>query len=650
MEKAVKQVRRWWSLSDRKAWREAPDAPPDARPAPPPRGNPPPPTEPPWAALLKAAGVPRSLTYPTTTLSRILDQAAERFGGATALIYGQKRWTYAELVEQVERMAGALIGLGVRRGDRVLLAIPNCPEYVISFFAIQRLGAIVVNVGPLMGADDLRAAVSLTTPRVAIGLDLQEHALVGAAGHSTLETLVWVSLQSYQTVLKRVGYQFKLWQHHHVGHNGNGDGNGHQPHNGAPVRRATPPAAHVRIGELLRHAPCRKALPQPDIDRAAVLQPTGGTTGTLKLAELTHRGLLANATQVSTWMHCTPGQERILAVLPMFHVYGLTTCLIAGIFNAATLVLATRFEVGETLEALREQRPTVFPLVPAICDAISDRLESDPSEGTLKDLRICMSGAAPLPRATAERFNRLTGGVVIEGYGLSEASPVTHANLPGAERAGSIGLPMPDTRVRVVDLDDGRTDVPPGQPGEMLIAGPQLMYGYYANPEQTARALTADERGDLWLHTGDVVRVDADGYTYVLDRKKDMIIRSGLKIYPAKVEAVLRAHARVADVAVVGRADPVHTQSVVAVVVLKPVEGKSNGANHLADELRALCRNHLAPYEVPQAFEFVAQLPRSPLGKLLKRELRKGPSEAEPPPTAQPAGKAAVNAGDEYAI
>ena len=607
--------------------------------------------EPPWLGQLDRAGIPRSLVYPSTTLGRILDQSADRFADATALVYVDLRWTYRELLSQVNRTAGALASLGVRRGDRVLMTLPNCPEFVTVFFAAQKLGAVVVNAGPLMGADDLRTVMSMTTPRAAVGLDLQAATLCEAGRRSTVEHWVWVSLQGYQSMFKRLGYQFKLWQSHgpHPNDAAHPPGNaGHGPCE----------AQHASLAHLLERAPARPPSVEPDPRRTAVLQATGGTTGTLKLAELTHRGLLANATQASVWMGCRMGQERILAILPMFHVYGLTTCLVTGIYSASTLILATRFIVDETLDLARKHRPTIFPLVPAICDALSDRIEKEQEKERnhkngkngkdgrsgnhgpghrIEELRVCMSGAAPLPVASAERFNRLTGGTVIEGYGLTEASPVTHCNLVGRAKAGSIGLPLPDTRVRIADLDDPTRDVPVGEPGEMLVNGPQVMGGYFANPEGTNNALVTDAHGDVWLRTGDLARCDEEGFFYVVGRKKDMIIRSGMKVYPGKVEKVLLTHPKVADAAVVGRPCPVHTETVVAVVVLSGVSGgapEPGQLRQLTDELRSLCREHLAPYEVPQVIEFTDKLPRNALGKLLKRELRKGPAgpqACEPP-------------------
>ena len=633
----IDSIRRWWSNGTAVASAGA-----NAVGEPHPDGNghapPAPPVESPWLKQLDRAEIPRSLVYPSTTLGRILDQSAERFGDATAVVYGATRWTYAELLAQVNRTAGGLASLGVRRGDRVLLTLPNCPEMVTTFLAIQKLAAVAVNVGPLMGADDLTTVMTMTAPRVAVGLDLQAPLLERAGQGSTVEHWLWVSLQAYQPVLKRLGYQYKLWQ----GRNGHGER-----------------AQHVELSELLAQAPARPPTVEPDPERVAVLQATGGTTGTLKLAQLSHRGLLANATQVSTWMNCRAGQERFLAVLPMFHVFGLTTCLVAPVFNASSMVLMTRFNAPEMLDLVRRERTTVVPVVPAICAALCDELERQEKKDhrkppPLDSVRLCVSGAAPLPPAAIERFAKVTGAPVIEGYGLTEASPVTHVNLLGKPRAGSIGLPMPDTRIRIVDPDSDPNhprDVAPGEPGEMLISGPQLMLGYFANPEQTRNALMTDEEGDVWLRTGDIARMDEEGFFYILDRKKDMIIRAGLKVFPAKVEAVLRKHWRVADAAVVGRADAVKTETVVAVVVATaalPHTDKSAPAPTaeqdqalLAEELRVLCREHLAPYEVPQVFEFTTALPRSPLGKLLKRELRKAPATPPPTPPPQPSQETA---------
>jgi long-chain acyl-CoA synthetase len=578
-----------------------------------------PPVEPAWFAQLDREGIPRTLRYPTTSLARIVDQAAERFGDIPALVYNNTRLTYAELLRRINRMAGGLSRLGVRRGDRVLLALPNCPEYVISFFAIQKLGAVLINAGPLMGADDLASVVALTNPRVVIGLDLQAPKLVGAAKGSSIDHFIWVTLQSYQTLIRRLGYQIKLWQ-------------GREKSNGSPIHHST-------LAELMENAPAKPPTIEPSPDAVALLQPTSGTTGVIKLAQLSHRNMLANAMQIAAFMSTRDGQERVLTVLPMFHVYGLTTGLINPIFSAMTVVLMTRFDTEETMDVLLRERPTVFPMVPAICDALSNEIERrELPAPALPGLRACISGAAPLPREMAERFEKLSGARVVEGYGLSESSPVTHANPISRPRYGSIGLPMPDTHCRVIDLTEPPRDVAMGQPGELLVSGPQVMSGYFGNPEETRRALWTDEHGRVWLRTGDIVRMDEDGFFQVLDRKKDMIIRSGLKVYPTKVEKVLLTHARVADVAVIGRADPVHTEVVVAFVSLKPAPKPAGPPRDpqvereaLVTELKAMCREHLAPYEVPAQVRFIDAIPRSALGKVLKKELRQLPQELPEP-------------------
>jgi long-chain acyl-CoA synthetase len=437
---------------------------------------------------------------------------------------------------------------------------------------------------------------------VVIGLDLEAAKLVGAANGSSCQRFVWITLQSYQPLVRKLGYQFKLWQ--------------------GRERAAGAAAQHTTMTQLCQTAPARPPTVEPHPGAAAVLQPTSGTTGTVKLAQLSHRSLLANAMQVDVWMGAREGQERVLTLLPMFHVYGLMIGLIHPIFCAATITLMTRFDAAPTVDVLEQQRPTVFPLVPAICAALSRELECRARRVAAPALR-CISGAAPLPSEVAQRFEQLTGARVVEGYGLTEASPVTHVNPLSRPRHGSIGLPMPDTLCRIVDLDRGEREVAPGEPGELLVAGPQIMSGYFGNPEETRRALSTDEQGRTWLRTGDVARMDEHGFFQILDRRKDMINRSGLKVYPAKVEKVLRTHHGVADVAVIGRADPLHTEAVAAIIALQSPVRDPGG---LVGELEALCREHLAPYEVPSTFEFTDGIPRSALGKVLKKELRRLPA------------------------
>lgn len=548
-------------------------------------------------------GAAMTLNYPGATLGRLLDQSAQRYPDNPALTYCDLHWSYRELLEQVNRVAGGLAQLGVRRGDHVLLALPNCPEFVATFLAAQKLGAIVVNAGPLIGADDLRKLYELTQPTAVVGLDLQATMLKRAAHDRKQIHWVWVSLQGYQTMWRRFGYRIKLWRT--------------RDHDARAVRHTD---RQIVWPKLLAQAPSRPPTIPITPDDVAVLQPTGGTTGVFKVAKLTHRNLTCNALQTSVWGSLQQGQERVLGVLPMFHVYGLMTCLVAPIFNAALMLPVTRLNMAQLLEIIHKHQPTVTPLVPAIIEMMCDHLQAHPNHAICDVIHRSMvtSGAAPLTPDTAARFEQVVGAPIVQGYGLTEASPVTHANPAHAPRAGSIGLPLPDTLVRLIDLDDPSREAAPGEPGEMLVSGPQIFDGYYHNDAETAKVIDVDAKGRRWLHTGDVVRIDRDGYCHVVDRRKHMIIRGGLKVWPGKVEEVLKSHAMVRDVAVIGRFDAVHTETVTAVIVLKQSKTDTDA---LVDELCHFCRKRLAPYETPSRFEFVEQLPRTGLGKLQKHAI-----------------------------
>ncbi|MEX0741358.1 MAG: AMP-binding protein, partial [Phycisphaeraceae bacterium] len=398
------------------------------------------------AGIYSRLGVPRSLNYPSTTLGRLLDQTADRFAESPALIYQDQTWTYQQLLSYTNRIAGGLAALGVRPGDRVVLTLPNCPEYIGSFFAIQKLGAIVVNAGPLVGHDDLVALLRKTQPRLLIGLDLQSQALTrgGAEADASEMRWLWVSLSQYQSALKRVGYQIRLWQTHH------------------PDKRW-----HTRFDVMLQTAPSRPPTVAPEPDEVAVLQLTSGTTGSLKIAMLTHRSLLANATQVSIPARMHMGQARVLGLLPMFHVYGLTMCLTSVVYTGGCVLPFTRFSAVQMLDAVLEFKPTVMCVVPAMADAFCDLLEQRDAEPVRDALRECIviSGSAPLTPATAHRFEQLVGVPMLQGYGLTEASPVTHCNPPDDPRDNSVGVPLPDTQVKLVDLDDASAEVEPGRTG-----------------------------------------------------------------------------------------------------------------------------------------------------------------------------------------
>lgn len=529
------------------------------------------------------------------------------------MAYADAAWTYDELVDQVHRVAGGLSRMGVRQGDRVALLLPNCPEFVITFLAVQTIGAVAVNAGPVLGADDLNRLIGMTRPRLVVALDLLAARIDAANAPGDSRRWLWVSLQEYQPVLRRMGYWFKRWQ----------------------IRQqlATPNCPFT-WDELLHGAP--EVLPcRAEPDDVAVLQPTGGTSGRLKIAQLSHRNLLTNATQLAAWVGLQQGQGATLSMLPMFHVYGLMTGVIAPVLTATMTLPMTRFELATLLDLITRFRPAIIPLVPAVFEALCDELERHPNPSAIESLRqACVtSGAAPLAPVTAQRYERLVNSRIVEGYGLTEASPGTHLNPVAAPREGSIGLPLPDTRARIADLNDPQKDAPSGEAGELWIAGPQVFSGYFGDVDEANRALVTDEQGTKWLRTGDVAHVDDHGFFHIVDRLKDMINHGGMKVWPAKVEALLRQHPMVADVAVVGRPDPVYTESVVAIVLPKP-GSKPNGTTDA--ELKAYCRQHLAAYEVPSVFEIAGELPRTALGKLQRYRLQT-PREQE---QAHEAGKA----------
>ncbi len=366
------------------------------------------------------------------------------------------------------------------------------------------------------------------------------------------------------------------------------------------------------FGDLLRRG---KSQPPPSIfidpDEVALLQYTGGTTGFSKGAMLTHFNLVSNVVQCVSWnVGAERGKERMLAVLPFFHVYGMTVTMNEAIYLAATIILLPRFQVDDCLEAINAYQPTRFPGVPTMYIGIINHPRV--KEYNISSIKVCSSGSAPLPVEALKRFEELTGGKISEGYGLTEASPVTHANpFSGKRKVGSIGLPRPDTDARVVDLETGEKDLPPGEEGELCIRGPQVMKGYWNRPEETAKTLR-----NGWLYTGDIAKMDEEGYFYIVDRKKDMIICGEFNVYPREVEETLYLHPKILGAAVLGVPDPYRGETVKAFVVLKP------GEKATAEEVIEFCRQNLARFKVPTHVEFRKELPKSHVGKILRKVLR----------------------------
>lgn len=546
----------------------------------------------PWFAHYQA-NVPHRLEIPNRRLPDLVEDTVVRQPERTAFIFYGARTSYEKFWTDAGRFAAALEREGVGVGDRVAVQLPNCPLYPIAYFGALRLGATVVQVSPLYHGQDLAGVLRDSRPRALVTLEILYGQLRDLPAGVRPPVVYVARLREFyppwtrplvNLVLRRRGQATKF-----------------------------PRDPDVRPWRTVRTGPRTFGAPPPgDPARdTAVLQYTGGTTGTAKAAMLSHRNLVANALQCRAWFPGARDEGQItLASIPFFHVYGMTVALNYPLLNGGTIVMQLRPDVPEILKLIDRYRPTEFPGVPALYQGINQNALTP--QYRLNSIRACLSGSAPLPLEVARAFEKITGGRLVEGYGLTEASPVTHANpVEGERRAGSIGLPLPETDQRVVDFESGGRVLGVGEVGELEVCGPQVMLGYFGQAEETSGVLH-----DGWLRTGDIARVDADGYAYVVDRKKDMIDVGGFNVYPREVEEVLFQHPKVADAAVVGVPDDRLGEVPYAVVVRRA------GADVGAEELIEFVRARLAHYKAPRTVEFRDALPRNAVQKVLRRELR----------------------------
>ena len=548
-----------------------------------------------------AEGVPKDLQLPEVSLVDLMERSVNRYARNTALVFFDQGMSYRDLGEQVRRAAAGLRRLGVRAGDRVALVMPNCPQHVVAFYAVLRLGAVVVEHNPLYTDRELRHQFEDHDAVVAIAWDKVVDRIQGLPEDLALHTIISVNL----TEAMPAGTRLKLK---------------------LPVPAARKARAALTVKGKIRSAPRRvvswrkllSAGPLPRRHRRpvpedlAVIQYTSGTTGHPKGAMLSHANLAANAAQGRAWVPgLRDGGETFYGVLPMFHAYGLTLSLTTAIAVGARLVLFPRFDVDLVLAATRKAPPTFLPAVPPIYD----RLVAGAKEKgiSLTGVRFAISGAMNLPVETVQAWEEATGGLLIEGYGLTETSPIVLGNPMGpTRRPGTVGVPFPLTDIRVVDPEDPSRDREPGQEGELLIRGPQVFQGYWNRPEETQAVLLEDG----WFRTGDIVSVDADGFVTIRDRIKELIITGGFNVSPSEVEEALKRHPSVADAAVVGVARVGGGEEVVAAVV------PAGGGDIDADELRVFVRRELAAYKVPRRIVQIPDLPRSLIGKVLRRHVR----------------------------
>ncbi|MDR0488335.1 MAG: AMP-binding protein [Propionibacteriaceae bacterium] len=540
-------------------------------------------------------GVPTHIELPTTSLADMCETAIAQSPDRIALDFFGRATTYAQLGDQISRVAEGLNRLGVRAGDRVALILPNCPQHVIAFYAILRLGAIVVEHNPLYTSRELRHLFEDHAARVAIVWDAAVEKLQHQPEDIELKHIISVNMLSEFPLSKRLALKLPL-----------------------PTLKATRSKLTAKVSgtmewkDLLKHRPLKKSHPRPKVSDIAAIQYTSGTTGQPKGAILTHLNLHSNARQGKAWMPETKlGHEVFYAFLPFFHAFGTTVLLVYGILQQARIHLFPTFDPSLVLAAAKKDPPTVLVGVPPIFEALA--IAAKKRKISFKTAKFCLSGAMSLPQSTMESWETIAGGYLVEGYGMTESSPVSLGNpFHHTRRPGTVGLPFPSTQIKVVEADNPNQEVRQGERGELLVRGPQVFQGYWNNPEETAKTLLPGG----WLATGDIVIQDPDGFTAVVDRKKELIITSGFNVSPTEVEIIMKSHPGIADAAVVALPHPYSGEEVVAAVVMNPGETLD------VQELRTFCKARLAAYKVPRRFFPVETLPKSVIGKVLRGQVR----------------------------
>lgn len=561
------------------------------------------------------SGVPASLDpYPSQALHESLRDIAATHPDAIALVtsahvplFGRlaNEMTYAELNRQSDELAAALQARGVKRGDRVAIVMPNVAAFVVSFYAVLKAGGVVAAMNPTFPAEKLQWYLDDCDAKVAIVMSLFYDSVKSVQSRTQIESLIVTNVKEYLPAIAAT--LFSLAKEKKGGH-----------------RISALGERDVWLQDLLRQYAGQKPTGEVTGDDLAIFQYTGGTTGIAKAAMSTHRALVANTLQCKTWLlgdQQNGANEVFLGAIPMFHVFGMVAVLSFAMSMGARIILVPNArDLNDVLDVIDVFKPTLFNGVPALYNALNEHPDVKSGKRSLRSINLCVSGSAPLPPAVKRRFEELCNGTLLEGFGMSEAPTATHCNpARGENRTGSIGLPFPDVEVCIVSLEDGVTEVPVGETGELLISGPQLMVGYHKMEDETAIALR-ELGGKTWLYTGDIAKMDEDGYCYIIDRKKDMVIIGGFNVYPTNVEKILAEHPAVHEVAVAGvpHPDKPGLETLKAWVVLR------EGQTTTADELISHAQKHLAHYELPRRITFVDSLPKTAVGKTLRRELVAG--------------------------
>ena len=534
--------------------------------------------------------VPTSIQYPENTVYQLLQDAIAKNPSGLATLFFGARIRYRELGNLVDRLASALAAMGVGKGDRVALILPNIPAYPIAHFAVLKLGGIVVPTNPLYVERELEKQLSNSGAETVVILDQLYPKLAAVRDKTPVKRIILARIQDFLPTIFALLYGFKhkspvdpgkekdLFEYRHL------------------IKRSYPPAPAAEVSP----------------DDTAILLYTGGTTGVSKGAVLTHRNLVVNTHQTRNWLwDMEDGREVLLCVLPFFHSYGMTTGMHLAIVSQSTMLLLPRFELADVVKQIKKHKPTIFCAVPSLYNAVTRYPKISSSD--VASIRLCVSGGAGLPESVQKRFETLTGGKLVEGYGLSETSPVALVNpIYGHRKSGTIGVPVADTEAAIVD-PESREHLPCGEVGELAIRGPQVMKGYWEMPEETQQVL---DQG--WLYSGDMAVMDEEGFFSIVDRKKDVIISAGMNIYPREVEEVLDQHPHIVEAALVGIASKVREEVPKAFIVVE------EGQELSKQEVIQFCQDKLSKFKIPKRIEFVEELPKSALGKVLKRVLREG--------------------------
>jgi long-chain acyl-CoA synthetase len=561
----------------------------------------------PWIAHYDK-GVPATIQYPQQPLHHFLEESARKYPDRPCTIFKGAVITYKEMDEMTDRIAAALADMGVKKGDRVGIFMPNTPQFVEAYFGILKAGGVVVATNPQYTPPEIEHQASDAGIEVMFVMTNFYKTIKAAQPKTKIKKMIVTNLKESLPPVTRL--LFTLLK---------------EKKGGFHLDKLE--AGEVWMPDLLaKYQPNQR--PKLDIgpDDTALFQYSGGTTGVSKAAVAMHRNVVANTLQLKSWiLTAEEGKEVVLMAIPLFHVYGMVAGMNFAMANGASMVMVPNArDIPDVLDNIKKYKPTIFPGVPSLYNAINNRPEVIAGKIKLNSVKACISGSAPLMRETKERFEELSGGKVFEGYGLSEAPTATHCNpLLGVNKTGSIGMPLPDVEVKIISLDDGETEMPMGEIGEIVIHGPQVMKGYHNMPTETANSLRKDKDGKVWLYTGDIARMDEDGYFYIVDRKKELIKPGGFQVWPREVEEAIAAHPKVLEVGVAGIPDPYRGETVKAWIVLKP------GETATADEIKAFCKERLAAYKVPTHYEFRSELPKTTVGKILRRELVRQHKEAE---------------------